>query len=386
MHPGGDGFDIRDGGPATATSTPTAPACTCSAPRTPASPARACRRTGSPPTTRSTAGAWTASCSTGTPTPCATGTARTCPSTTRWPRPSRSATAGSPRRPCQTYPNRLYLQAATCQSLIATDLRQAARPAPPGRRHDLGQAQRLRHLVARLRVGPARHRAVPEDLHGQRRATSRTFNDFLVDCHAGTLPSVSIVSPGVNAYTEENPPRHPARRGLQLVDHQRRHAEPGLAEDGAVLHVRRARRLLRPRGSAGRHPARRHPARRRRRARTRRRRGPSTAYGCPPTSSRRSPSRTTCQPRDARPHVGPALHRDEVQPRRAHPPRRQRRRPARLPRLPAPAGVPRAAHAGRPGVAGRRQPVHARHPAATHRSRRSTVRRPRSRTRPRSGP
>ena len=33
----------------------------------------------------------------------------------------------------------------------------------------------------------------------------RTFDQFLGDCHAGTLPSVSIVSPGVAVYTEENP-------------------------------------------------------------------------------------------------------------------------------------------------------------------------------------
>jgi phospholipase C len=33
----------------------------------------------------------------------------------------------------------------------------------------------------------------------------RTFPQFLADCRDGTLPSVSIVSPGVNSYTEENP-------------------------------------------------------------------------------------------------------------------------------------------------------------------------------------
>jgi phospholipase C len=33
----------------------------------------------------------------------------------------------------------------------------------------------------------------------------RTFPQFLGDCRAGTLPSVSIVSPGVDRYTEENP-------------------------------------------------------------------------------------------------------------------------------------------------------------------------------------
>ena len=33
----------------------------------------------------------------------------------------------------------------------------------------------------------------------------RTFDQFLGDCRSGALPSVSIVSPGVSAYSEENP-------------------------------------------------------------------------------------------------------------------------------------------------------------------------------------
>ncbi|MDQ1519456.1 MAG: phospholipase, partial [Actinomycetota bacterium] len=33
----------------------------------------------------------------------------------------------------------------------------------------------------------------------------RNFEQFLADCHTGRLPHVSIVSPGIDTYTEENP-------------------------------------------------------------------------------------------------------------------------------------------------------------------------------------
>ena len=32
-----------------------------------------------------------------------------------------------------------------------------------------------------------------------------TYNDFLLDCQAGTLPQVSLISPGGTTYTEEDP-------------------------------------------------------------------------------------------------------------------------------------------------------------------------------------
>ena len=111
--------------------------------------------------------------------------------------------------------------------------------------------------------------------------------------------------------------------------------EPGVAEDGAALHVRRARRLLRPR------------ARRRPRSRpTTSRRGVDPAPGAPAAWNSyglRVPAFVISPfaqaqlrvARGARPHVGAAVHRDEVQPRRADPPRRQRVEPARLLRLPA---------------------------------------------------
>jgi phospholipase C len=106
--------------------------------------------------------------------------------------------------PCQTYPNRLYLQAATCQSLIATDIgKLLALPHPANgtiwdKLNEFGiswldYAFDLPDIALFPHTYPANASHV------------RNFNDFLTDCQAGTLPSVSIVSPGFDTYTEENP-------------------------------------------------------------------------------------------------------------------------------------------------------------------------------------
>ncbi len=106
--------------------------------------------------------------------------------------------------PAQTYPNRMYLQAATCQSLIATDTTKAlALPHPAGGTiwdkldaHGISWNDYCWDLpdIALF----------PKTL-GANRDKVRTFGQFLADCSSGALPSVSIVSPGVNAYSEENP-------------------------------------------------------------------------------------------------------------------------------------------------------------------------------------
>jgi phospholipase C len=106
--------------------------------------------------------------------------------------------------PAQTYPNRMYLQAGTSQDLVATDVAKAlAMPHPAGgtiweklSEHGiswLDYAWDLPDIILFPKVWNANKDKV------------RTFTQFLSDCHAGTLPSVSIVSPGVAAYSEENP-------------------------------------------------------------------------------------------------------------------------------------------------------------------------------------
>ena len=106
--------------------------------------------------------------------------------------------------PCQTYPNRMYLQAATSQGLVATDVAKAiAMPHPANgtiwERLDafgipwLDYAWDLPDIALFFNFWQANQHRV------------RTFVQFLADARAGTLPAVSIVSPGVTAYTEENP-------------------------------------------------------------------------------------------------------------------------------------------------------------------------------------
>ena len=101
---------------------------------------------------------------------------------------------------------------------------------------------------------------VPEDVRPRTSDKIRTFPQFLADCHARHAAGRLDREPGRHRVHRGEPARHPARRGVQRVDHQRGDAQPGVAEDRAALHVRRARRLLRPRPAAGRDPARRHRA------------------------------------------------------------------------------------------------------------------------------
>jgi phospholipase C len=106
--------------------------------------------------------------------------------------------------PAQTYPNRMYLQAATSQNLIATDVAKVlAMPPPAGgtiweklNAHGISWHDYAWDLPD-IFLFPQTFAANQDKI--------RTFPQFLDDCRAGSLPSVSIVSPGINAYTEENP-------------------------------------------------------------------------------------------------------------------------------------------------------------------------------------
>jgi phospholipase C len=106
--------------------------------------------------------------------------------------------------PAQTYPNRLYLQAATCQDLIATDTTKVlTMPHPAGgtiweKLDDFGISW------ADYSWDLPDIALVPKVLNDHPEKWLK-FPQFLTDCRAGTLPQVTIVSPGVTAYTEENP-------------------------------------------------------------------------------------------------------------------------------------------------------------------------------------
>ncbi|QXC62012.1 hypothetical protein KSP35_04125 [Aquihabitans sp. G128] len=106
--------------------------------------------------------------------------------------------------PCQTYPNRRYLQAATSVGLVATDTDAIlANPGAPNgtiwdrlNDHGISWADYAFDLPDIL--------LFPE-VHAANKDKVRTFPQFLADCATGSLPQVSIVSPGFETYTEENP-------------------------------------------------------------------------------------------------------------------------------------------------------------------------------------
>src|SRR6478752_2342925 len=106
--------------------------------------------------------------------------------------------------PAQTYPNRLYLQAGTSQDLISTDVSKIlSMPHPAGgtiwdKLNEFGiswndYAWDLPDI------------ALFQKTYAANAGHVKTFDQFLSDCHTGSLPAVSIVSPGVSSYTEENP-------------------------------------------------------------------------------------------------------------------------------------------------------------------------------------
>ena len=104
----------------------------------------------------------------------------------------------------QTFPNRRYVQAATSVGVVSTDIAevQAVPDAPNGliwdRLNDAGVSWKDYAVdLADIMLFPNFFTANTDHIH--------TFNDFLVDCAAGTLPQVSIISPGGTKWSEENP-------------------------------------------------------------------------------------------------------------------------------------------------------------------------------------
>ena len=106
--------------------------------------------------------------------------------------------------PCQTFPNRRFLQAATSVGIVSTDVNEVlATPVAPNgviwerlNRHGISWNDYAIDL-ADILVFPTFGFAHQDRI--------KTFNDFLVDCARGTLPQVSIISPGTETYTEEAP-------------------------------------------------------------------------------------------------------------------------------------------------------------------------------------
>ncbi len=106
--------------------------------------------------------------------------------------------------PAQTYPNRMYLQAGTCQDLIATDTTKAFTMPHPAN-GTIWDKLNAFGISWRDYAWDLPDIALFPKTWNANKDKVRNYPQFLADCAAGTLPSVSIVSPGVNSYTEENP-------------------------------------------------------------------------------------------------------------------------------------------------------------------------------------
>jgi phospholipase C len=106
--------------------------------------------------------------------------------------------------PAQTYPNRMYLQAATSQDLVSTDTARVAHMPPPAN-GTIWERLNAHGIPWADYAWDLPDIALFPYVYTANRDKIRTFQQFLADCRAGTLPSVSIVSPGVAWYSEENP-------------------------------------------------------------------------------------------------------------------------------------------------------------------------------------
>ncbi len=106
--------------------------------------------------------------------------------------------------PAQTYPNRRFLQAGTAQDLIATDTAKVlTMPHPAG--GTIWEKLNAHGISWRDYAWDLPDIALFPKVYAANTDKVRTFPQFLADCRSGALPDVSIVSPGVTAYSEENP-------------------------------------------------------------------------------------------------------------------------------------------------------------------------------------
>jgi phospholipase C len=107
--------------------------------------------------------------------------------------------------PCQTYPNRRYLQAATSVGIVATDP-QAVLDTPNAPNGTIWERLSDHGISWTDYAFDLPDILLFPDVHAKYNKTNvRTIPNFLADCADGTLPQVSIVSPGFDTYTEENP-------------------------------------------------------------------------------------------------------------------------------------------------------------------------------------
>ena len=171
----------------------------------------------------------------------------------------------------QTYPNRRFLIAGTASGVVTTNASNLDKFRPANgtildRLHAHGISWRDYY------TRPARRRGHPEEHEHVRREplADRAVLQGRGGRHAagGELRRPALRRRCARQREARlrrvrgGPRRHRLRRELRREGRERDDAEPELEEHRAHLHLRRARRLLRPRPAAARGEARQHPARR----------------------------------------------------------------------------------------------------------------------------
>ncbi len=106
--------------------------------------------------------------------------------------------------PCQTLPNRRFLQAATAGGLISSDVNEViANPnVPNGNIWERLDAHGITWADYTIDLADI---MLFVDFYGDHLDKVKTYEDFLLAAQTGTLPQVSIISPGHAIYSEEDP-------------------------------------------------------------------------------------------------------------------------------------------------------------------------------------
>ena len=163
----------------------------------------------------------------------------------------------------QTDPNRRYLIAGTSAGMTDDGGLSEALipvPAPAGTIFNLLDNHGIswENYVASYPTGATpelflANDVIPEALH------HTSLDDFFTAAANGTLPSFSFLDPDYDTQSQENPQNIVVGEALLAQVVHALGSSPLWEKTHPARHVRRARRLLRPRPAADRHPAGRHP-------------------------------------------------------------------------------------------------------------------------------
>ena len=149
--------------------------------------------------------------------------------------------------PTETLPNRAFACAATSQGHMDDKTRTFTSPSIFGL---LGQ-HGLSWGIYGYDAEPLTIRTFT-DIAAAAGGTSGKFTDFQAAAAAGTLPAFTFLEPAWSATGNSQHPNYDVALGERLIHdvYETLRAGPGVAADAARHHLRRARRLLRPRAAA----------------------------------------------------------------------------------------------------------------------------------------